>query len=755
MVSPTPRSQNSVLIKLPQELIEQTIIWCAVGQFPVAISALAQTCRFFTFLIYRTPDHHLWREIFLTTFDDPRPALAALHEASLGGPPFHSDILSKGLFPFEWRQEFQSRIHASAYISRQTRALYVGQDDYMDMDDQKDLLTLDSPKFASEPLLRTMMALISVIETSAVYPQLNAFLDDKPVSFPHIVILRSTEGIPDTLVSRNARWLEAVLKDGFPLALSRMMFLRFGPRSTKTLSTRALASDDGESTTSVATTTVPPSEYEGRQTNWSHWEGSLEGQLFYKLVYLVGFIPNPSGIIRPFVEPDPPEQEGNLLDDLLHTPNPARGGMKTRSQRKAFVDHTIPSDDRQIAEARGRARVIVYDMNYLRRQRLWGPFLPLRLNSNEDTVMGSPSDMTNESPHASFLEAGGPGIQDIDDDDDLDYFPGNEERNSEGSDDDDTDSNEGFDPPVDLPFLLGNPPVLDPMHQEPHPTFVFPDRPDLVIPDYSFLAAARLLVERNLRELLVDADDGQTQADGSANEAGNLGKVVEALHSLELLRMGGVPRFWRDSWIHPEAKRLREEEAARLDAAMTQLNNPFASSKIDANGKGKARQPEEYAGWDWAGVEGEWRRCVCWMDYRDLVLHNLSAFSRKVEETIRMFPLTFRVSHYSPPPPCPLDADPTDLCWRLPIIHITGEGRGSEWDPQIKRTVKGTVRMIGDGAVRWSMTSSYPNAEENEWSTEGVQVGSIGSAIGFIGLWTGADHAQADPLGPCWAWKVA
>jgi hypothetical protein len=24
-------------------------------------------------------------------------------------------------------------------------------------------------------------------------------------------------------------------------------------------------------------------------------------------------------------------------------------------------------------------------------------------------------------------------------------------------------------------------------------------------------------------------------------------------------------------------------------------------------------------GWDWAGVEGVWRRCICWMDYRDLI----------------------------------------------------------------------------------------------------------------------------------------
>jgi hypothetical protein len=51
--------------------------------------------------------------------------------------------------------------------------------------------------------------------------------------------------------------------------------------------------------------------------------------------------------------------------------------------------------------------------------------------------------------------------------------------------------------------------------------------------------------------------------------------------------------------------------------------------------------------------------------------------------------------------------------------------------------------------------SSRSNESPGEWSTEGVQIGGVGSALGVVGLWTGADHERTDPLGPFWLWKVA
>lgn len=60
------------ITSLPSELVEDVLVSCAANRHPVSIAALAQTCRQFRTLIYDTADSHLWRSLFLTTFDDPR-----------------------------------------------------------------------------------------------------------------------------------------------------------------------------------------------------------------------------------------------------------------------------------------------------------------------------------------------------------------------------------------------------------------------------------------------------------------------------------------------------------------------------------------------------------------------------------------------------------------------------------------------------------------------------------------------------------
>jgi hypothetical protein len=137
--------------------------------------------------------------------------------------------------------------------------------------------------------------------------------------------------------------------------------------------------------------------------------------------------------------------------------------------------------------------------------------------------------------------------------------------------------------------------------------------------------------------------------------------------------------------------------------------------------------------------------------------------------------MTLRISEYSWP-----STEPTIYSTsngssssepRLPVIHVEGEMAGLEQEPV--RHVKGTVSMIDEGAVRWSLvrsflilisttqlinrqqTSSRSGETPPEWSTEGVQIGGVGSALGVIGLWTGAEHQRTDPLGPFWLWKVA
>ena len=96
-------SSITYLSHLPAEFIEAVLILSAASDNPRSIAALSQTSRFFYDLIYRCPDQYLWHEIFLTTFDDPRPALNHLSTISKGHPRF--DIRN-----FDWTREYAYRI---------------------------------------------------------------------------------------------------------------------------------------------------------------------------------------------------------------------------------------------------------------------------------------------------------------------------------------------------------------------------------------------------------------------------------------------------------------------------------------------------------------------------------------------------------------------------------------------------------------------------------------------------------------------
>ncbi|KAM6499062.1 hypothetical protein JOM56_004570 [Amanita muscaria] len=275
-------------------------------------------------------------------------------------------------------------------------------------------------------------------------------------------------------------------------------------------------------------------------------------------------------------------------------------------------------------------------------------------------------------------------------------------------------------------------------------------------------------------------------------------RLVDAFSALDFVRMGGAVGYWRNvgldvrDWRKGNRKGNAEERRAVKDKDKEE-------ERLTGKGKAKARTKErgkEYEGWDWAGVEGEWRRVVCWMDYQDLLLHSSGATrinaSFETDEAIRLFPHKLHVTGYSPPPafpspssslpssPSSLSTSPVDtalidgcgdettnpdaLIWHLPVIHFAGESRllesangNGHWNGpgEFVRQIRGSVRMIGDGAVRWTMTSSHVNQTEPEWAMEGVQVGCIGSAVGVLGMWTGADHIRGDPIGPCWQWKVS
>ncbi|EGO02797.1 hypothetical protein SERLA73DRAFT_176179 [Serpula lacrymans var. lacrymans S7.3] len=166
---------------------------------------------------------------------------------------------------------------------------------------------------------------------------------------------------------------------------------------------------------------------------------------------------------------------------------------------------------------------------------------------------------------------------------------------------------------------------------------------------------------------------------------------------------------------------------------------------------------------DWAGVEGTWRRFVCFMDYRDLFAFNFSSRANghqttffddtNFQEAIRLIELTLQlipsdeVPKYftlEPLPDCPNPNYPT--------LYFTGTSWGVHGN---EATVIGSVSMGLDDVVRWRFTRKASIHEAHmQWSSEGVQIGSVASAAGVVGTWTGAHHEHGDPVGPFWLWRV-
>ncbi|OBZ73030.1 hypothetical protein A0H81_07264 [Grifola frondosa] len=89
---------------LPTEVSENILVCAAADGYPTTISAVGQTCRQLRELIYNPSDTHLWREVFLTTFDDPR------------------DCQFLKFDHFDWGAEFRIRIWAKTICS-ETRLL--------------------------------------------------------------------------------------------------------------------------------------------------------------------------------------------------------------------------------------------------------------------------------------------------------------------------------------------------------------------------------------------------------------------------------------------------------------------------------------------------------------------------------------------------------------------------------------------------------------------------------------------------------
>ncbi|KAJ3714002.1 hypothetical protein DFJ43DRAFT_1007917 [Lentinula guzmanii] len=171
--------------------------------------------------------------------------------------------------------------------------------------------------------------------------------------------------------------------------------------------------------------------------------------------------------------------------------------------------------------------------------------------------------------------------------------------------------------------------------------------------------------------------------------------------------------------------------------------------------------PGPYSDTDWAGVEGTWRRYVCFMDYRDLFAFNYSnvahgprnpEFFRDIRfrEATRLIEIKLHLVQQSqlcfhePSPDC------ENVKTRYPTLYFCGTSRGVSGN---EAKVEGSVCIGIDGTVRWTFVSAYVGIH-GMISSKGVQLGSIASAAGIVGSWSTSVHDQGACWCPFWLWKV-
>jgi F-box-like len=115
VTSPSPTAQaNAKILILPPEVIEQILILAASHGFPSAIAHLSCTCRYFHQLVYRSMDNHLWREVFLTTFDDPRVVFGRIKSMTTFSPGNlqKGGTVQTGEAGFDWEHQFKRHMDA-------------------------------------------------------------------------------------------------------------------------------------------------------------------------------------------------------------------------------------------------------------------------------------------------------------------------------------------------------------------------------------------------------------------------------------------------------------------------------------------------------------------------------------------------------------------------------------------------------------------------------------------------------------------
>lgn len=537
MTTSTKSISDSQLLTLPSELLEHVVVALAIIH-PTSIAELSKTCQKLHSLIYNPDDSHLWREILLTTFDDPR---AAIHQ---------SELLRGVKNSFDWCKEFQNRIHIAGLSARRfcsksgTHGWDVSQ--------------------STEIILRTLLSTIETTHPIAVGAGVSYHSEsysstsstsfiDYPTWPPLFIVLsqfdRGINGDGYTMHdlpnshgygTLNTSWLDEILRYGLSATLTSKLVDNpsvLGLSKTETLVV-------GQERDKLA-----------------------EDQLLFKLISLTGFIP----IKRPQLESTPETHVTGHTPDLISadtevahqdvSPFATGDVLLTTSLTPPNQSQDI---EKQYASSRLKARRVVYNMRYLKSDRYWGPFM--RPNSQGYT----------RPPESSSR-----GLLRTDDDDTGLGSPNNDDEEVREFDslsvevDTDTDSD------VDESAVIDDV-VFDLFGGHAGPSESAPKQlpaPENLIPDWNWIASARIVVENNLHELFQRSPTEEASNTEMLNRQLLL-RLGKALKKTAGLRMGGAPGYWA---------------------------NASAETVVDGGRRGKKSSKGELDGWDWAGVEGVWR----------------------------------------------------------------------------------------------------------------------------------------------------
>jgi len=623
-------------LSLPTELIEEIIIISAHLGDPRIVATLSQTCHPFHSLVYHQSHKHIWREMFLVIFDDPRPALnlrvqgrAPLRQLDPNDNKGKGKSGSGNCLDFPWEDEYKQRIWTETFVLRRARPPR-----------SPDLPSTDAELgVALETLLRVISTAAPLpYETIACHMASRCHpcgQQPHPVFSPLLVAAHAQPSL--VLRSRNTAWLMRVLAHGLPCALMARLTvfdengkvnvqktrvkwdgvlarlvaqigLMTPVRSTPCTSERlphtvvvpctaasgsadAAAAVAGESSSSTASRVLLENEdgSDGPETR----DSGNRNQDAHDLC----------GTSDDDDDSDfEPELEGESTDDSDEGSGiDGDDVLGTRATPATILQDGV----------RRMARIRVYNMAYLNPIHAFGPFLRLdthqRSSSTTDQKLGfgaagvqEDADALGSSSNASppvppipdtnfylsaLAHAGGSDI------DDAAFVPIAKEDDGDSDDNDERDgdmnvssseAHEGGNGSTSKSFK-GRPRHAQEMSGE------------LLRPDWAWIAAARQVIELNLRDLLVGRHQG----------------VLSALLSLEGLRACSAPGF--------------------LASAPPEVIAKDDSEPVFEDGEG----------WDWAGVEGQWRcvarslsllarvdlfraedinrRCICWLDYNDLL----------------------------------------------------------------------------------------------------------------------------------------